>query len=193
MPAKIKLTTPLTEPVVEKLRSGQKVLLSGILYTARDAAHRKMIELLDAGQSLPVDLKGQILYYAGPSPARPGQVIGSAGPTTSGRMDAYTPKLLAQGLKGMIGKGKRSPEVVQAIRQYNAVYFTAVSGVAALIARSIKACTVAAFPELGQEAIHRLVVEEFPVIVVNNANGGDLYQEGVRMYMNRWSGFNKLL
>ncbi len=182
MLTKIKLTTPLTEQTVEKLRIGQKVLLNGVLYTGRDAAHKKMIELLDEGKPLPVDLKGQVIYYVGPSPARPGQIIGSAGPTTSGRMDAYVPRLLTQGLKGMIGKGKRAPEVIKAMKNYKAVYFAAVGGAAALISKCIKEAEVVAYPELGPEAIHRLVVEDFPVIVVNDTLGGDLYDEGTKIY-----------
>ncbi|MBE3588996.1 MAG: Fe-S-containing hydro-lyase [Thermoanaerobacteraceae bacterium] len=183
--SQIKLTTPLTDEVVENLRIGQRVLLNGMIYTGRDAAHKKLVELLDRGEELPIPLKGQVIYYVGPSPAKPGRVIGSAGPTTSGRMDAYAPRLIALGLKGMIGKGKRSPEVIKAMKQYRAVYFGAVGGAAALIARSIKSCRVVAYPELGPEAIHELVVENFPVIVVNDILGGDLYEEGVKIYATR--------
>jgi fumarate hydratase subunit beta len=178
----LKLTTPLSDETITNLRIGQKVLLNGILYTGRDAAHKKMIELLDKGKPLPINLKGQVIYYVGPSPAKPGQVIGSAGPTTSGRMDAYTPRLLALGLKGMIGKGKRSPEVVKAMKQYKAVYFAAVGGAAALISKCIKQCRVVAYPELGPEAIHELYVEDLPVIIVNDTLGADLYEEGVKIY-----------
>lgn len=185
MMSQIKLTTPLTDEVVENLRIGQRVLLNGMIYTGRDAAHKKLVELLDRGEELPIPLKGQVIYYVGPSPAKPGRVIGSAGPTTSGRMDAYAPRLIALGLKGMIGKGKRSPEVIKAMKQYRAVYFGAVGGAAALIARSIKSCRVVAYPELGPEAIHELVVENFPVIVVNDILGGDLYEEGVKIYATR--------
>lgn len=181
----IKLATPFTDETVENLRIGQKVLINGIIYTGRDAAHKKMIELLDQGMPLPIDLKGQVIYYVGPSPAKPGQVIGSAGPTTSGRMDAYTPRLLALGLKGMIGKGKRSPEVIKAIKQFKSVYFAAVGGAAALISQCIKEARVVAYPELGPEAIHRLYVEDFPVIVVNDTLGGDLYEEGIKIYAAR--------
>ncbi|MHB8918767.1 MAG: Fe-S-containing hydro-lyase, partial [Desulfocucumaceae bacterium] len=152
----IKLTTPFSDETVENLRIGQKVLLNGLLYTGRDAAHKKMIELLDQGKPLPIDIKGQVIYYVGPSPSKPGHVIGSAGPTTAGRMDLYAPTLIALGLKGMIGKGKRSPEVIKAMRQYKSVYFAAVGGAAALISRSIKKCRVIAYPELGPEAIHEL-------------------------------------
>lgn len=178
----IKLTTPLSDEVVEKLRIGQRVLLNGVVYTGRDAAHKKLVELLDRGEELPIPLKEQVIYYVGPSPARPGRIIGSAGPTTSGRMDAYAPQLIALGLKGMIGKGKRSPEVVEAMKQHRAVYFAAVGGAAALISRCIKSCRVLAYPELGPEAVHELVVEDFPVIVVNDVMGGDLYEEGIRNY-----------
>lgn len=178
----IKLVTPLNDETIENLRIGQKVLLNGTIYTGRDAAHKKMVELLDQGKPLPVNLKGQVIYYVGPSPAKPGQVIGSAGPTTAGRMDVYTPRLLALGLKGMIGKGKRTPEVIKAIKQYKSVYFAAVGGAAALISRCIKRCTVIAYPELGPEAIHELYVEDFPVIVVNDTLGGDLYEEGLKIY-----------
>lgn len=179
---KIKITTPLSDEMVEKLRIGQRVLLNGVIYTGRDAAHKKLVELLDAGKELPIDIKGQIIYYVGPSPAKPGQVIGSAGPTTSGRMDAYAPRLMDIGLKGMVGKGKRLPEVIKSMKQHKAVYFTAVGGAAALISKCIKECEVVAYPELGPEAIHRLVVENFPVIVVNDTLGGDLYEEGSKIY-----------
>lgn len=178
----IKLTTPFSDETVENLRIGQKVLLNGLLYTGRDAAHKKMIELLDQGKPLPIDIKGQVIYYVGPSPSKPGHVIGSAGPTTAGRMDLYAPTLIALGLKGMIGKGKRSPEVIKAMRQYKSVYFAAVGGAAALISRSIKKCRVIAYPELGPEAIHELYVENFPVIVANDTFGADLYEEGIKIY-----------
>jgi len=178
----IKLTTPVNDDEIKKLRIGQNVLLNGVIYTGRDAAHKKLVELLDSGQELPIDLKGQIIYYVGPSPAKPGQIIGSAGPTTSGRMDIYAPKLIALGLKGMIGKGQRSPAVIKAMQKYNAVYFAAVGGAAALISKSIKKCEVVAYPELGPEAIYRLEVENFPVIVVNDTLGEDLYKEGTKKY-----------
>lgn len=181
----IKINTPLTQETVEKLRIGQRVLLNGKIYTGRDAAHKKLVELLEAGDELPIELKDQVIYYVGPSPAKPGKVIGSAGPTTSGRMDAYAPKLMAQGLRGMIGKGKRLPEVVKAMKQHKAVYFAAVGGAAALISKRIKSCKVIAYPELGPEAIHELEVEDFPVIVVNDALGGDLYEEGAKIYASK--------
>jgi fumarate hydratase subunit beta len=178
----VTLTPPLTDADVLPLAMGERVLISGVLYTARDAAHKRLVEMLAAGRELPVDLKGQILYYVGPSPARPGRVIGAAGPTTASRMDAYTPTLLALGLKAMIGKGKRSPEVIAALQHYRAVYLAATGGAGALIAKCVKNAEVVAFPELGPEAIHRLEVENLPTIVVNDCRGGDLYEEGVRRY-----------
>lgn len=180
--SKIELTTPLSDAVVEELRIGQRVLLQGMIYTGRDAAHKRMAEAIERGEDLPFDLTGQVLYYVGPSPAGPGRVIGAAGPTTSGRMDMYAPRLYALGLKGTIGKGPRSPEVLQAMRQYKGIYFAAVGGAAALLARRIKKAELLAYPELGPEAVYRLLVEDFPVIVVNDTRGGDLYQESVRLY-----------
>lgn len=182
----IKITTPLNDEIVEKLRIGQRISINGIIYTGRDAAHKKLVDLLEQGKELPLDLKGQVIYYVGPSPTKPGQIIGSAGPTTSGRMDVYTPRLLALGLKGMIGKGKRLPEVISAIKQHKAVYFAAVGGAAAVISKCIKSCRVLAYPELGPEAIHELVVENFPVIVVNDTLGDDLYEEGSKIYASKY-------
>jgi fumarate hydratase subunit beta len=178
----VKLTPPLTDEDVVKLEIGDRVFITGVLYTARDAAHKRLMDMLAAGQELPVDFKGQILYYVGPSPARPGRVIGAAGPTTASRMDSYTPTLLSLGLKAMIGKGKRSPEVIAALQQYQAVYLAATGGAGALIAKCVKKAEVVAFPELGPEAIHRLEVENLPVMVVNDCRGRDLYDEGVRRY-----------
>lgn len=178
----IRLTTPLTDDVVENLRIGQRVSLNGVVYTGRDAAHKRLVELIEQGKELPFDPRGQVIYYVGPSPAKPGKVIGSAGPTTSYRMDSYAPKLYALGIKATIGKGRRSPEVIKAMKQYKGVYLAAIGGAAALIARSIKAAKVIAYPDLGPEAIHELVVEDFPVIVVNDTLGGDLYDEGVKIY-----------
>jgi len=178
----IRLTPPLTDADVEKLQAGDRVLLSGILLTGRDAAHRRLADLLKKGEKLPVDLKGQIIYYVGPTPAKPGQTIGSAGPTTSYRMDAYTPGLLALGLKGMIGKGSRSLEVIAAMKKYKAVYFGATGGAGALLSKHIKKAEVLAYPDLGPEAIMQLEVENFPVIVINDIEGGDLYRKGAEEY-----------
>ncbi len=176
---KVALKMPLADRDLEKLHAGDRVLFSGILYTARDAAHARLIRLLKEGEPLPIPLEGQVIYYVGPTPAKPGQVIGSAGPTTSGRMDAYTPDLLAAGVKGMIGKGSRSAEVREALVRYRAVYFAATGGAAALLARRIKKASVVAYQDLGPEAIRRLEVENFPAIVVNDIYGADLYREGV--------------
>jgi len=176
------ITSPLDSQVIEKLRAGDQVFISGVIYTARDAAHKRLIEALDRGEEPPFDFRGQTLYYMGPSPAKPGQVIGAAGPTTSGRMDVYSPRLIAAGLKGMIGKGGRSKEVKEAIKEHKAIYFAAIGGAGALIARSIKRAEVIAYEDLGAEAIMRLEVESFPAIVVNDAHGGDLYEEGMAKY-----------
>ena len=178
----IRLKTPLSDADVEKLKAGDKVLLNGVIYTGRDAAHKRLYDLLMEGKPLPIDVKGQVIYYVGPAPAKPGQVIGSAGPTTSGRMDAYSPKLIEIGLKGMIGKGMRKKEVVEAMKKYKAVYFAATGGAGALLAKAIKKAQVVAYEELGPEAINRLEVENFPVIVVNDTKGNDLYEEGMRKY-----------
>ena len=178
----VKLVPPLTDADVVPLQIGDRVLVSGVIYTARDAAHKRLVDLLAAGKPLPVDLKGQVLYYVGPSPARPGRVIGAAGPTTSYRMDSYTPTLLKLGLKAMIGKGKRSPEVIAAMVAHRAVYLGATGGAGALISQCIKEAQVVAFPELGPEAVHRLVVEELPTIVINDCQGRDLYDAGVKKY-----------
>jgi fumarate hydratase subunit beta len=177
-----KISFPLTDKDISSLKSGDNLLLSGVLYVARDAAHRKMIETLDRGEPLPFDIKGQTLYYMGPSPAPPGRVIGSAGPTTSARMDAYTPRLLAAGLKGMIGKGVRSAEVKKAIKQYKAIYLAAVGGAGALISKTIVKSEVVAYPELGPEAVLCLEVKDFPATVINDIYGGDLYIEGKKKY-----------
>ena len=177
-----KLTTPLTEEAVMDLKAGDNVLITGTIYSARDAAHKKLVELLEKGEELPLDLQGQIIYYVGPAPAKPGQVIGSAGPTTSGRMDAYTPAILAQGAKGLVGKGSRSQAVKDALKKYQAVYFASVGGAAALTAKTIKKSDLVAYEELGAEAIRRLEVEDFPVTVINDAYGNDLYEEGAKKY-----------
>ncbi len=177
-----RITTPLTEETVADLRAGDQVLITGTIYAARDAAHKRLAALLEEGKELPFDPRGQIIYYMGPSPARPGRVIGAAGPTTSGRLDPYTPAILRAGLKGMIGKGNRSAEVRRAVQEYRAVYFAAVGGAGALIARSITASEVIAYPELGAEALLRLQVQDFPAIVVNDIYGGDAYEDGKRAY-----------
>jgi fumarate hydratase subunit beta len=177
-----KVTTPLTDEAVKDLRAGDAVEITGVIYQARDAAHKRLVALIEAGKELPFDLQGAVVYYMGPSPAKPGNVIGSAGPTTSGRMDAYTPLLLEHGLKGMIGKGLRSAEVKQAMIDETAVYFAATGGAGALLAQRIVANEVIAWPELGAEAVARLEVDDFPAIVVNDCYGGDLYAEGRAQY-----------
>jgi fumarate hydratase subunit beta len=169
------LNTPLTDQDIEKLRAGDVVLLSGIIYSGRDAAHKKLMELLDAGKPLPFELKGASIYYVGPSPAPPGRPIGSAGPTTRGRMDAYAPRLHALGLKASIGKGKRSDAVKKAMQDFKAVYFGATGGAGALLSKCITASKVIAFDELGPEAIREMQVKDFPLLVINDAFGGELY------------------
>ncbi len=178
----IKLETPLNDSDVEKLRIGDRVEITGVIYTGRDAAHKRLVELLKSGKELPFDIKGQVIYYVGPSPAPPGRPVGAAGPTTSYRMDPYAPLLIENGLKGMIGKGARGPGVIEAMVKYKAVYFAAIGGAGALMARSIKKAEVIAYPELGPEAVRRLEVENFPVVVVNDVYGNDLYREGVKKY-----------
>jgi fumarate hydratase subunit beta len=178
----ITLVTPLTDQDVEQLAVGDTVLVNGVIYTARDAAHKRLIDLLATGKPLPMDLQGQVMFYVGPSPARPGRVIGAAGPTTSYRMDPYAPQLLRLGLKAMIGKGKRSPEVIDAMIAHKAVYLGAIGGAGALISQSIKAAEIVAYEDLGPEAIRRLVVENFPTIVINDCRGNDLYEQGLRQY-----------
>lgn len=175
----IALTTPISEAEIRKLRAGDQVLITGVLYTGRDAAHKRFAETLARGEKLPVDLDGQILYYVGPSPAKPGQVIGSAGPTTATRMDGYTPDLLKLGLRGMIGKGKRSDAVRQGLVEQGAVYFGAIGGLGALLSKRIKKAEVVAYPELGPEAVYRLEVEEFPAVVLIDSTGTDLYANAV--------------
>ncbi|MCL0097790.1 Fe-S-containing hydro-lyase [Dehalococcoidia bacterium] len=173
-----RIRLPLHAEVIEKLRAGDQVRINGIIYSARDAAHKRLVEALDRGEDLPFDIEGQTIYYMGPSPPRPGRVIGSAGPTTSGRMDAYAPRLMEVGLKGMIGKGSRSQEVKDAMRSYKAVYFAAIGGAGVLVAKSIRKVEVVAYDDLGAEALRRLEVEDFPATVINDIYGGDLYQEG---------------
>ncbi len=178
----IRIRPPLSDQDVEKLKTGDRVLINGIIYTGRDAAHKRLFDLLKGGRKLPFDLKGQIIYYVGPTPAKPGQVFGSAGPTTSYRMDAYSPLLIERGLKGMIGKGMRSDAVKEAIKKYKAVYFAATGGAGALLAKRVKKAEIVAYEDLGPEAIRRLEVEDLPVIVVNDVRGNDLYIEGEKKY-----------
>ncbi len=177
-----KITTPLTDEVVMDLKAGDNVLITGVIYAARDAAHKKLVDLMDKGEDLPVDLQGQVIYYVGPAPAKPGQVVGSAGPTTSGRMDAYTPAMLDKGAKAVIGKGSRNQTVKDALVEKRAVYMAAVGGAAALLAKTIKKSEVVAYEELGAEAIRRMEVEDFPATVVNDAHGNDIYLEGSKKY-----------
>ena len=177
-----RISAPLTDADVMALKAGDNVLITGVIYAARDAAHKKLVELIEKKEALPFDLSGQIIYYVGPSPAKSGQAIGSAGPTTSGRMDAYTPKILENGIKAVIGKGSRNAATVQALKDYKAIYLAATGGAGALLAKTIKEAEIVAYPELGPEAIHRLVVEDFPATVINDVYGNDLYEEGRRQY-----------
>lgn len=178
----VQLETPLTSESIEGLRAGDSVLLSGVVYTARDAAHARLVELMKRGEPLPIDLNGQVIYYVGPTPAKPGEVIGSAGPTTAGRMDSFAPALLAAGLKGMIGKGQRNQSVIDAMVEHKAVYFAATGGAAALLAKRIISCEVIAYEDLGCEAIHRLEVRDLPLIVINDCLGGDFYRDNQARY-----------
>jgi fumarate hydratase subunit beta len=173
---------PLSDEVVETLHAGDELLLTGVIYVGRDAAHKRMVETLEAAEQLPINLKGQIIYFMGPTPARPGKIIGSAGPTSSYRMDTYSPRLMAEGLKGMIGKGMRSREVKEAMKQYKAVYLGAIGGAGALISRCIRKVEIVAYDDLGAEALRRIVVQDFPVTVVIDIYGGDLYEEGRSQY-----------
>ena len=178
-----KLTTPVTRKDLAPLRAGDTVLLSGTVYTARDAAHQRMMELLDRGEPLPFPVEGSAIYYVGPTPERPGQVIGSAGPTTSYRMDAYSPTLIALGQRGMIGKGKRSQEVIDAMKKYGAVYFGAIGGAGALLSRCIKKAEIIAYEDLGAEALRRLEVEDLPAFVIIDCEGNNLYETGRKEYL----------
>ena len=178
-----RITTPLTEEKVKELKAGDTVLLSGVIYTGRDAAHKRLVELLDKGESLPIDIKDSIIYYVGPTPAKEGQPIGSAGPTTSCRMDDYTPALLDQGLKGMIGKGLRNEKVIESMKKNKAVYFGAIGGAAALIGKCVKKAEVVTYEDLGAEAIRRLDIEDMPVVVVIDCEGNNLYEEGQKAYL----------
>ena len=179
----ISLNVPLSREEARKLRSGDSCLLTGVIYTARDAAHKRLYELIDKGAELPFDIKDSVIYFVGPSPARPGEVIGSAGPTTSYRMDAYSPSLIALGQTGMIGKGKRHKDVIDAMKAHGAVYFGAIGGCGALLSQCIKKAEVIAYDDLGAEAIRRLEVENFPVIVVIDAQGNNLYETGPLAYL----------
>lgn len=178
----VQITTPLTDEVVRSLKAGDSVRITGSIYTARDAAHKRMTEALDRGEQLPFDIKGQVIYYVGPTPPKPGQPIGSAGPTTSGRMDKYSPRLMDLGMKGMIGKGARSQEVIDAIKKNNAVYFAAIGGAAALIAQKVKEYKVVDYEDLGAEALAEMIVEDFPAIVVIDSEGNDYYKIGIKEY-----------
>jgi fumarate hydratase subunit beta len=178
----ISIETPLTDEVVKELKMGDRVLINGYLYSARDAAHKRLVELLKKGEELPFDISGQIIYYVGPTPPKPGMPIGSAGPTTAYRMDAYAPILIERGLKGMIGKGIRGEEVISAMKKHKAVYFAATGGAGALISKAIKEAEVVAYEDLGTGAIRKMLVNDFPAIVVNDMYGNDLYQEGKAKY-----------
>lgn len=176
------ITTPLSDETVASLKAGDQVLLTGVVYTARDAAHKRLIALIKEGKDLPIDLRGQVIYYVGPAPAKPGDPIGSAGPTTSMRMDPYAPTLMEHGMKGMIGKGMRSKEVRDAMVRHRAVYLAAVGGAAALVAETIKSAEVVAYEDLGPEAIRKLYVEDLPLFVIDDIHGDDLYEQGVAKY-----------
>ena len=177
-----KITPPLTDDIVKDLQAGDVVSITGVIYSARDSAHKRLVEMMDKGEKLPIELQEQVIYFMGPSPAKPGQAIGAAGPTTSYRMDAYSPRLVAAGLKGMIGKGARCKEVVDSMIEHCAVYFAATGGAGALLSQSIKEAEVVAFDDLGAEAVRRLRVEDFPCTVAQDCYGGNLYEEGVRKY-----------
>jgi len=177
-----RITTPLDDETIAGLKAGDQVLLTGVVYTARDAAHKRLIALINEGKELPIDLQGQVIYYVGPAPAKPGDPIGSAGPTTSMRMDPYAPTLMEHGMKGMIGKGMRSQEVRDAMVRHGAVYFAAVGGAAALVAKRIKSAEVVAYEDLGPEAIRKLYVEDLPLFVIDDIHGDDLYEQGVAKY-----------
>ena len=181
--AQVKITTPLTREDTRNLKAGDSCLISGVIYTARDAAHKRLCELVAEGKELPMDVKDAIIYFVGPTPAKEGQAIGSAGPTTSYRMDAYSPTLIREGLTGMIGKGKRGPEVIAAMKECGAVYFGAIGGCGALLSKCIKKAEVIAYEDLGAEAIRRLEVEDFPAIVIIDSEGNNLYETGRAAYL----------
>ena len=179
----INITTPLTQEKLKTLKAGDSCLISGVIYTARDAAHKRLCELVAEGKELPFDVKDAVIYFVGPTPAKPGQAIGSAGPTTSYRMDAYSPILIGEGQTGMIGKGKRGPEVIEAMKKHGAIYFGAIGGCGALLSKCIKSSEIVAYEDLGAEAIRRLEVEDFPVIVIIDAEGNNLYETGKAAYL----------
>lgn len=181
MERRIKL--PITREIARTIKSGESLLLSGVIYTARDAAHKRLVELIEKGEPLPFDIKDATIYYVGPTPAKPVHVIGSAGPTTSYRMDAYSPTLIREGETGMIGKGKRNEEVIEAMKQYGAVYFAAVGGTGALLSSRIKSAEIVAYKDLGAEAVRRLVVEDLPVVCVIDSEGNNLYETGRSAYL----------
>lgn len=178
-----KITLPLTEELAETLHAGDKVLLTGIIYTSRDAGHKRFCETLERGEKLPFDPTDATIYYVGPTPAKPGQVIGSAGPTTSGRMDAYAPTMMSVGARGMIGKGARLPEVVEAMKKYKGVYLGAIGGAGALLAKCIKKCELIAYEDLGAEALRKLYVEDMPLVVIIDSEGNNLYEQGRKNYL----------
>ena len=179
----VKITTPLTREDARALRAGDSCRISGVIYTARDAAHKRLCELVAAGKELPFDIQDSVIYFVGPTPAKPGQALGSAGPTTSYRMDAYSPMLIGEGLTGMIGKGKRGGEVIDAMKRHGAVYFGAIGGCGALLGKCVKKSEIVAYEDLGAEAIRRLEVEDFPAIVVIDAQGNNLYESGRAAYL----------
>ena len=179
----VSITTPLSREQARNLKAGDSCLISGVIYTARDAAHKRLCELAEQGKELPIDVKDATIYYVGPTPARPGQAIGSAGPTTSYRMDAYSPLMISLGETGMIGKGKRGPEVIAAMKEHGAVYFGAIGGCGALLGQCVRKAEIVAYEDLGAEAIRRLEVENFPVIVVIDSQGNNLYETGRKAYL----------
>ncbi len=179
----IRITTPFTADTARSLHAGDEVLLTGTIYTGRDAAHKRLIAMLDEGKELPFPVKDAIIYYVGPTPTKPGHTFGSAGPTTSGRMDAYAPRLLSLGLRGMIGKGIRNDAVIEAIQQYQGIYFGAIGGAGALIGKCVKESKIIAFEDLGPEAIRELYVEDFPLTVIIDCDGNNLYSSGKEMYL----------
>ena len=185
---KSEIRTPLSKNILKKLRTGDQVKISGTVYTARDAAHKRMHDTIEQGGQLPFNPAGQVLFYVGPTPAPPGKVIGSAGPTTAGRMDAFTPMLIERGLRAMIGKGRRSKAVRETMLKHGCIYFGSVEGTAALLSECIRSAEIVAYEDLGPEAIYRLTVEDFPAIVVNDLHGGDLYEEGRNQYQRSWPG-----